>query len=188
MDWNAYYKWVDDIRNFPSFDFAIIPDVIDGTGEQNDRLLAEWPWQSARWLGSPVWHLHESTKRLTRLANEWPRVSLGSSGEFSTIGTEIWWRRMSEAMNAVCVPGEAPICKLHGLRMLNPKVFTRFPFSSADSTNIARNIGIDVAWRGSYLPTSKQGRAVAMRSRIESFQSPHAWDGAEEGQFKLEMN
>jgi hypothetical protein len=56
--------------------------------------------------------------------------------------------------------------------MLNPKVFTKLPLSSADSTNIGRNVGIDKAWSGTYTPPSKEVRAQVMRARIESHNAP----------------
>lgn len=56
------------------------------------------------------------------------------------------------------------------------EVFTRFPFASADSTNIAQNIGIDSAWKGTYTPPTKEARAAIMRERIESQQSAIFWD------------
>lgn len=52
--------------------------------------------------------------------------------------------------------------------MLNPKIFAELPLSSADSTNVARNIGIDKAWKGTYVPKSKELRAEIMVERIES--------------------
>lgn len=82
---------------------------------------------------------------------------------------------MNEAMNVVCDKNGNPLCKLHGLRMLNPEVFTRLPLSSADSTNIAQNVGIDSAWRGTYMPPSKDVRAMVMRERIESHSSLCFW-------------
>src|SRR5262249_34967738 len=36
-------RWIEAWRNHPGFDFAIIPDVIEGSEEENDDLLAEWP-------------------------------------------------------------------------------------------------------------------------------------------------
>ena len=59
--------------------------------------------------------------------------------------------------------------------MLNPEVFGRLPFASADSTNIGRNIGIDQAWRGTYTPPTKEARALVMRQRIESVNAPDRW-------------
>ena len=33
--WDSYYRWIEAWRNHPGFDFAIIPDVIDGSEEEN---------------------------------------------------------------------------------------------------------------------------------------------------------
>lgn len=176
-DWSDYYDWVGDLCRYPTFDFAVIPDVIDGDEAANDALVDGWPWRkSAPWIGAPVWHLHESIERLERLSGQWQRVCLGSSGEYAQIGTLPWWSRMAEAMDVLCDRSGRPRCKLHGLRMLNPAIFTQFPFSSADSTNIAQNIGIDSAWRGTYTPPNKEVRAQVMRERIESHQARSIWD------------
>ncbi len=175
-DWALYYEWVGELHRYPSFDFAVIPDVIDGTEADNDALISEWAWRGKdAHIGAPVWHLHESLGRLERLAFEWPRICLGSSGEFAQIGTPIWWTRMAEAMHVTCDRDGRPICKLHGLRMLNPEIFSRFPFASADSTNIGRNVGIDSAWRGTYTPPTKEARAALMRERIEHQQALTFW-------------
>lgn len=172
-NWGPFYEWAAQCKLIPSCDFAVVPDVIDGSEADNDALLAEWPLP--RWFGSPVWHMHESLDRLERLASSWPRVCIGSSGEFATIGTSAWWGQIARAMRVVCDDDGRPLCKLHGLRMLNPEIFTRLPFSSADSTNIGRNIGIDQAWRGTYMPPTKEARALLMRQRIESQNAPPRW-------------
>lgn len=171
-DWTPFYDWVEELHRYPTFDFAVIPDVIDGDEAANDALVDEWPF--ARHIGAPVWHLHESLDRLSRLA-EWPRICLGSSGQYAQIGTQAWWQRMAEVMDTLCDERGRPRCKIHGLRMLNPDVFTRFPFASADSTNIGQNIGIDSAWRGTYTPPTKEARAAIMRERIESHQAAAFW-------------
>jgi len=173
-NWSGFYEWAAACKRIPACDFAVIPDVIDGDEADNDALLNEWPLP--KWFGAPVWHMHESLDRLETLANNWPRVCIGSSGEFSIVGNEPWWRRVSHAMRVVCDDEGRPACKLHGLRMLNPKVFSRLPFASADSTNIGRNVGIDKAWKGTYLPPTKEARAAVMRSRIESINAPAIWD------------
>lgn len=172
-DWSAFYAWAADAAMVPSCDFAVVPDVIDGSEADNDALLDEWPL--GKFFGAPVWHMHESLERLERMASDWPRVCVGSSGEFATVGTASWWDRMAEAMGVVCDPQGRPGVRLHGLRMLNPEVFTRLPFASADSTNIGRNIGIDQAWRGTYTPPTKEARAAVMRARIESQNAPATW-------------
>lgn len=178
-DWEPYYEWVAELHRYPSFDFAVIPDVIDGDEAANDALVDAWPWKKrAPHIGAPVWHLHESLDRLFLLAMDWPRVCIGSSGEFSQVGTPAWWARMAEAMDVLCDKHGRPVCKVHGLRMLNPKVFTRFPFASADSTNIAQNVGIDSKWKGTYTPPTKEARAQVMRERIEAHQAATFWQRA----------
>lgn len=173
-DWSDYYRFAAEAKRQPACDFAVIPDVIDGTEAENDDLAADFPFP--RWFGAPVWHLGESFLRLERLATRWPRVCLGSSGEFAQIGTPQWWRRMHEAMRVICDDAGHPRCRLHGLRMLDPRVFTKFPFASADSTNIGRNIGIDQAWVGPYAPPTKESRVQVMRARVESVNAPTAYD------------
>lgn len=179
-DWQPYYEWVASLHRLPPFDFAVIPDVIDGSEEENDALLDQWPWaKSAPHVGAPVWHMHESIARLERLALAFPRICIGSSGQYATIGNDAWWARMAEAMAAVTDKQGRPVCKIHGLRMLDPQVFTRIPLSSADSTNIGRNVNIDSRWRGTYTPASKEVRALVIRERIEAMQSPCVWDAPE---------
>lgn len=171
-DWPMYHEWVNKWRCHPGFDWALIPDVIDGNERDNDRLIGEWPFKQ----GVPVWHLHEPLDRLERLAIIYERVALGSSAEFAQIGTEKWWSRMTQALERICVEGR-PICKLHGLRMLDPRVCARIPFASADSTNVARNIGIDSRWKGTYSPSSKAGRGIVIADRIEAANSSPLWAG-----------
>jgi len=173
-NWLPYFEWVESIKNIPNFDFAVIPDVIDGSELDNDELIDAWPHEP--WLSAPVWHMHESIERLQRLAR-WPRVCIGSSGNYAIVGNKAWWARMTEALNAICNESGHPICKLHGLRMLDPDVFSRLPFASADSTNIAKNIGIDSAWRGTYQPPNKDWRAMIMAERIECHNGASFWDG-----------
>lgn len=169
-DWSGYMDWVSQWIDHPGCDFAIIPDVIDGSENENDRLIASWPFKKG--YSVPVWHMHESLARLRHLALEFPRVAIGTSGEYAQIGTNAWWQRMNIAMSNVCNERSGrPLTKLHGLRMLDPDVFSRFPFHSADSTNVARNIGIDGAWRGTYTPASKETRGQVIAERIEQHNS-----------------
>lgn len=166
VDWAAYYAWVADWRRHPGFNFAVVPDVIDGTETENDDLAAEWPF--ARHEAAVVWHINESVDRLIRLADEWPRVAIGSSGAFDVSRPKPFLARAREALAAISDHDGYPACKLHGLRMLNPAIFTALPLASADSTNVARNIGIDTAWRGTYRPRSKDLRAAILVERIEA--------------------
>jgi len=132
-DWLAYYAWAED-HCWPT-DFAVIPDVIDGGPEANDRLLDQWP---LGYRGAPVWHLDEPIYRLLMLANGWPRICLGSAGAYAEIGTEAWERRMDEAFNALCRGSGRVPAWVHGLRMMACSG-KRWPLASVDSTDIARN-------------------------------------------------
>lgn len=179
LDVAGYLAWVESWRRHPGFDFALLPDSVEGDEAENDRLIAEWFALGGRGLDAymvPVWHLHESLGRLVRLCHSYPRVAFGSSGPYATVGSEAWWERMGEAMHAICDADGRPPCKLHGLRMLNPAIFGRFPFASADSTNVAQNVGIDSKWRGTYTPATKEMRALVLADRIESTNSAAAWD------------
>lgn len=170
MDIEGYRDWVEVWRRHPGCDWYLIPDVIDGDEADNDALLDGWPG------GVPVWHLHESLDRLARLCNDFPRVAFGSSGDFATVGNRKWWARMTEAMGVCCDGAGVPVTKLHGLRMLDPTIFSHLPFASADSTNVARNIGIDSAWtRVPYAPASTRTRALIMMERIEQHASASRW-------------
>lgn len=177
-DWEPFYEWVAEIHRYPQFDFAVIPDVIDGDEAANDALIDQWPWKDkSPHVGAPVWHMHESLDRLSRLVGRWPRICLGSSGQYAKVGSPAWWARMSAAMNVICDRSGRPATKLHGLRMLNWRVFTKLPLASADSTNIGRNVGIDKNWIGGpYPPPTKEARADVMRAIIEERQSPTFWD------------
>lgn len=175
-DWGAYYEWCADVLRHPACDFAVIPDVIGGSVKEQDELLYDWMSTFPQHKGVPVWHMDEPLGRLEVLCENWPRVAIGSTAKYATVGTSLWWDRMAAAMNAICDSNGLPPCKLHGLRMLDDDVFTRLPFSSADSTNIARNIGIDQAWKGTYTPPTKQARALLMRQRIEAKQSAQKWE------------
>lgn len=170
-NWQPYYEWVAKVKREPSFDFAIIPDVIDGTEEEQDRLVEEWPFGR---IGVPVWHMNESPERLQRLCREWPRVAIGSTGEFKTVGSENWWIRIREVFPLICENGQ-PITKLHGLRMLNPKIFTQLPLSSADSSSVALNSCMNTAWKGTYAPPVPW-RARILMARVEAYSSARRWE------------
>lgn len=172
-DWMPYYEWVAEYMNCPGFDFCVIPDVIDGDEKQNDKLVNSCPLP--KHMCAPVWHMHESLVRLQWLARTYPRVCIGSSGDYSSVGTPRWWERINEALSCILDKRNQPICKLHGLRMLNPEVFTKIPFSSADSTSVGRNIGIDSNWKGTFMPPDKEWRAQVLASRIEAHNSANIW-------------
>jgi len=171
-DWPGYYEFVEKWHRHPGFDWALIPDVIDGDVKQNQDLADRWPFGNN--IGVPIWHLHESLQWLFFLCTAYPRVAIGSSGEFAKIGTPKWWSRMGEAFNKITDGSGRPICKIHGLRMLDPAVFTMFPFSSCDSTNVAQNCKDSSRWTV-YNPPNNETRGIVLAERIESFNSASIW-------------
>lgn len=174
VNWPLFYAWVAKWRRHPRFAFAVVPDVIEGTEAENDALLEGWPF--SRHEGAAVWHTNESIERLKRLAAAWPLVAIGSSGEHDVRRPEAFLKRMAEVMPHICDAEGYPVCKLHGLRQLNPKIFSKLPLSSGDSTNVARNTSLDTRWKGTYAPTTKETRAQILVERIEHFNSACRYD------------
>lgn len=169
-DWSEYIAWCQAFARHPRFEWALIPDVIDGTEEQNNELIGLWV-RGSNAAGVPVWHLHESIKRLDWLCLMWERVALGSSGKWPNPGVGDWWDRMDEAFDAICDADGYPKAKIHGLRMLRSDIVERYPFASCDSTNAVQNgvreaqkNGVDALW----------GRMTIAR-RMELAQSPSRW-------------
>jgi hypothetical protein len=161
-DWPGYYGWCERWLEYRTT-WAVIPDVIDGDEAANDALLRAWPFGDR---GAPVWHMHESLRRLEHLCAEWPRVSLGSSGAYAAVGDARWHNRMAEAMNAVCGDGPAPVWfhMLRGAALAG----SEYPFASVDSTNVARNHAGTNGGR----PRKSAGR---MAAEIDGFQCPARW-------------
>lgn len=169
IDVCRYIEFVAECQKSPRFDWAIMSDVIDGTEQENDDLIDNWP---KHLVGVPVWHLHESLERAERLSRSFRTVCIGSSGQWTRPGTREWWQRMNEACDAFCDSG-IPRCKLHGLRMLDPAIFSHLPLASADSTNCAQN----GARNGSVLDekfTRLQG-TILTAWRIERHNSSEKW-------------
>ena len=201
--WSAYASGMPfDIEGFcdfatvwahhPRCDWYCMPDVIGGDEHDNAKIRAEWfkMVDSRTWAkGVPIWHMHEPLSVLQSLMN-WPQptIAIGSSGEYATVGTADWWIRMHEAMTVLCDESGVPWKRIHGLRMLDPTVFSHLPLSSADSTNVARNCGIDKAWSGPYAPKTERMRALVMIDRIESHASAPRWSPGTAGvQKNLEL-
>lgn len=181
LDFDGFTSWVKEWMLHPGFDWCLIPDSIDGGMDENRRLIAKFgeamKGTDFRYfdMAVPVWHMHEPLEYLKYLSVAYPRVALGSSGQFATVGSEEWWQRMHEAMDVVCDSDGRPRVKLHGLRMLNPTVFSHVPLASADSTNVVRSIAHDKAWVGPYQPVTKMQRALVLAERIESHVCAVRW-------------
>lgn len=132
-NWPGFYAWVEPWLAVPTT-WAVIPDVISAGPEVQDDLIRQWPHGER---GAPVWHMHEPIARLLRLIEAWPRVCIGSSKEYEVVMSARWQFRMDEAWNAIWATFRA-IPLLHMLRGTKLSG-ERWPFGSADSTDIARN-------------------------------------------------
>jgi hypothetical protein len=132
-DWGAWADWVMPWLDYPTT-WCVLPDVIDGSEEENDRLMRRF-WNIP---GAPVWHLHESLDRLKRLCDYTNRVCFGSSGAYATVGSDAWHRRIEEAFNAISDPAGRVNNWIHMLRGMSLSG-SHYPFASVDSTDIARN-------------------------------------------------
>lgn len=181
VDVDGYIAFVRQWDRHPGFDFCIIPDVIDGSEFDNDRMIGRWCAAGMR-HGVPVWHLHENLDRLAYLCRAYERVALGSSGQWSNPGTADWWDRMGEAMEVACDDEGRPKTKLHGLRMLDAKILARLPLASADSCNVAMNIGVDKKWGGPYPPLTELQRSLVLAERIEMAPVATVWRKSENRQ------
>lgn len=156
-DWPGCYAWCERWLQYPTT-WAVIPDVIDGSEDENDELIRQWPHGNR---GAPVWHMHEPIDRLLALADSWPRVCIGSSGAYGTVGDSSWRRRMDDAMSALCGSGPVPVW-LHMLRGMALSG-SEYPFASVDSTDVARN------------HNRPHNDALQMALRWDGKQCPAAW-------------
>ena len=155
-NWERFYEWVAQFSK--DIEFYFIPDVIDGTEEENDHLIAQYWIKGIYDKGVPIWHVNESFERLKRLMRAFDYIAIGSAGEYVQLGTHKWHARMNEAMKVLCDEDGYPKVKIHMLRCLDPKIFTRYPFHSGDSTSLAQNHKRD-GWE-------------AIVNRIEKYNSP----------------
>lgn len=134
LDVDGFYGWIEPHLRHPHW--AVVPDSIDGDLERQIELEKTWPF--SKHLGAPVFHMHEPLDRLRRLCDSWPRVCIGSSGQFWQIGSDAWVNRMDEIWGAI--PGKTWV---HMLRAMSEASVGPWPFASADSTNLARNASRD---------------------------------------------
>jgi hypothetical protein len=175
-DFSGYIDWCEKWLKHPCVDWCVIPDVIDGTLADNEWKI--WSFPFPREQSVPVYHLHEPLEHLLELRRSFPRIALGSSGKWADPGSNDWWIRITEVMEVLCDDAGAPLVKIHGLRMLDPGIFSKLPFASADSCNVARNVGLDNRWKGTYIPTSRAVRALILMDRIERHASSSFWNAS----------
>ncbi len=185
MDVQGYVTWCNEWQHHPGFDWCLIPDSIEGSEDENDGLLADWPLDGQ--VSVPVWHMHESLDRLERLVSSYGRLAIGSSGEFADPGSPRWWCRMAEAMQVACDEEGRPRTKLHGLRQQDPTITSHIPYASDDSSNAAQNHGLNVRWSGPYQPLTQRVRGLVLVDRIEGHATAARWNGSAGIQKNLEL-
>ena len=166
-NWTAFYEWCDRWLCYPTT-WAVIPDEIDAGAQMQDALIREWPFGHR---GSPVWHMDEPIPRLLRLLDEWPRVCVGSTDEFSVVMSDAWKAQMELIWNAV----SARHRHLPWLHMLRGMQLSGgiYPFASVDSTDIAQN---------HHRP---QNSPRKMALRWDSLQTPGSWSPVTTQQLEL---
>jgi hypothetical protein len=137
IDIIKYSDFVKEWATLPAYRWNFIPDIIEGTCQENDANIDTWLKVYGDENSVPVWHYHEPLDRLKALGNHFPIVGLGSSAMYKNVGDAAWLTRTKEIFEFT--HHHVPFVKLHGLRVLNYRIFTKFPYYSGDSTNVARN-------------------------------------------------
>jgi len=160
IDFKAYEEWIEPYLYPPNW--AIIPDVIDGSVEEQKELMKMFS-HLPNHLVSPVWHMSLPINWLLELADNFPRFCFGSSGKYWQVGSSVWCRRADEAWNELTKRGHKSwVHMMRGLSLCGDV----YPFASADSTNVARNFKN----KGSQMCPERMAR------RIDSVQSPLKWN------------
>lgn len=159
FDEDGYVEWLAPRLAAPHW--AVVPDVIDGDADQQREMVARWPF--APEFSAPVWHMGLPISYLMELVDEWPRVCFGSTAMFWQVGSAAWARRADEAFNALARRNKR-LPWVHMLRGLSI-CGKRWPFASADSTNIARN----------FKNRGAEQCPEQMARRIDALQCPIKW-------------
>lgn len=168
-----YWRWAEPWLDFPTT-WCVVPDVIDGGEEDNDRMIAEWFGRVGGFRqAAVVWHLHESLERLDRLVSGFDKVCIGSSGGYRVVGSKRWHYRMGDAFDIVCRGSGRPRTWVHMLRGMK-LIGSDYPFASVDSTNVARNHHNHPRRKD---VDSKRAWAAGTAMAIDAVQCPGVWNG-----------
>jgi hypothetical protein len=159
FDKQAYYRWLDD--KLYGANWAVVPDVIGGSVEQQVDSAKDWPYPNH--LSCYVWHMDLPLDWLKRLVETYPKVAFGSSGKYWKLSSPDWANRADEAWELIDKTGARP--QVHMMRGLSVSG-KRWPFASADSTNIARN----------FKNRGAEKCPKEMATRIDAVQCPLRWE------------
>lgn len=143
--WEKYWDWAINLLGRVEQAVAVIPDVIDGTAEENMELIVRSMDRVEHYDNRlmPVWHLNEPLDQLREIVHlgfRW--IAFGSSGDYAVLGTPAWDARIDEAfavIESACDHFDELHPRIHMMRGLGQLPRYRHAFYSADSTNVARN-------------------------------------------------
>jgi len=139
----GFAEWANDILDRCPQAVAVLPDVIDGTEQQNAQLIAETTYlfdDTDRVM--PIWHMHESIGYLLHLCEGFGYVGIGSSGAYAKPRSAAWRARIAEVFAAIDqweIDGEGAYVRPRIHMMRAQEMAHLYPFDSSDSTNVARN-------------------------------------------------
>ena len=158
LNFKNYYNWLEDKLGHPHW--CVIPDIIDGSISQQKKLLLQFPYPPE--LSAPVWHIGSDINYLYFLLDRYPKVCFGSSGKYWSVGSLQWCQRIDFVFNNL-IKKYKHLPYIHMLRGLSMGG-TKYPFASADSTNVARN----------FKTLNKCPEKMARQ--IDSMQNPTHWN------------
>lgn len=150
----GFADWANDILDRCPQAIAVLPDVIDGTVEQNAQLVAETMTMIDPERSMPIWHMHEPISYLLHLCEGFGYVGIGSSGAYASPTSPQWHARIAEAFAAIDAweaTGEGAYVRPRIHMMRAQAQAHLYPFDSSDSTNVAMNHGAQRR-RGEELP------------------------------------
>ena len=105
------------------------------------------------------------------MVERYPRIAIGSTQGFE-LKTMRFFNEMRKIFEVICDRDGVPQAKVHGLRMLDPEIVEKFPFSSCDSATASIKSMFDKEWKHRFWPQSKAGRAALVADYLERVQSP----------------
>jgi hypothetical protein len=140
----GFATWANDILDRCPQAVAVLPDVIDGTHEQNAQLVAETMFMFDSERVMPIWHMHEPISYLLYLCESFGYVGIGSSAQYANPNTPQWADRIAFALAAIDqweMDSEGCYVKPRIHMMRAQAQAHLYNFDSADSTNVAMNHG-----------------------------------------------
>jgi hypothetical protein len=166
IDRTKFWSWANDAQRRSPQAIAVIPDVIEGSEEEN---LLELSWALREGLAEfpartmAIWHMNESLDQLATMARLMNFVGFGSCAEFDVQRKRAdYMARIREASEVVDEVEREHDRRpwIHLMRGLG--VFAELTrFESADSTNIAVN-------HNRYKAEHGDDRAAFLRRRIQT--------------------